>query len=279
MNIEQNDLKKKSKELRKEVFNTICLGGGGHIPSSLSIIEILLVLYKRILRIEPKNPKAPNRDRFILSKGHAAVSLYAILADQGFFPKEELSKFGKKGSILGGHPDMHKVPGIEASTGSLGHGLPFGAGIAFAGKLDNKDYRVFVLVGDGECQEGSIWETAMFASQHKLDNLVVIVDYNKFQALDRVDKIVSLEPFADKWKAFGWEVKEVDGHNIAQLEEVLGCVPFVKEKPSLIIAHTIKGKGVSFMENVAIWHYRMPNQEELEIAGKDLDLEKEQEEL
>ncbi|MEW6087942.1 MAG: transketolase [bacterium] len=267
------DLEKKAEELRKVVFKTICLSGGGHIAGSLSIIEILEVLYNGILRISPKEPMASERDRFILSKGHAGVSLYAILADCGFFPKEELDRFGKAGSILGGHPDMHKVPGIEASTGSLGHGFCFGTGIALAGKLDKKDFRVFVLLGDGECQEGSIWETAMFAPQHKLDNLVAIIDYNKIQALDRLDKIVSLEPLAAKWTAFGWEVKEVDGHNVTQLQEVLGCVPFVKGKPSLIIAHTIKGKGISFMENVAIWHYRMPNHEELKIACKDLNLE------
>jgi transketolase len=272
MKSELLDLEKKAKELRKDVFQSICSGGGGHIAGSLSIIEILEVLYNGILRIDPENPGFPDRDRFILSKGHAGVSLYAVLAERGFFPKEELSKFGKKNGRLGGHPDMHKVCGVEASTGSLGHGFCFGAGIALAGKLDKKDYRVFVLLGDGECQEGSIWETAMFAPQHKLDNLIAIIDYNKIQAIDSLDEIVTLEPLAAKWKAFGWEVREVDGHDIAQLLQTLRAVPFVSGKPSLIIAHTTKGKGISFMENAAIWHYRLPDKEEMKIACKDLGL-------
>lgn len=273
------DLQKKANELRGIIFNSICKGGGGHIPGSLSIIEILAVLYYKVLNINPKNPKEPERDRFILSKGHAGVALYAILADRGFFSKEELSKFGQKGSILGGHPDMYKVPGVEASTGSLGHGFPFGAGMALAAKLDKKKYRVFVLLGDGECQEGSIWEAAMFAPQQKLDNLIAIIDYNRIQAMDWLDKIVSLEPLVDKWKAFGWQVREVDGHDVIVLEKIFNQAPFVKNKPSLIIAHTTKGKGISFMENVPIWHYRLPNTEELQIACRELNLSDSREEL
>ena len=196
--------------------------------------------------------------------------MYAVLADKGFFAKEELLRFGKPDGILGGHPDMLKVPGIEASTGSLGHGFCFAAGIALAGKLDQRDFRVFALLGDGEIQEGSIWETAMFAPQHKLDNFAAIIDYNKLQAIDRVDTIVSLEPLADKWKAFGWDVREVDGHNCAQLRETFARIPFVKGKPSLVIAHTVKGKGISFMENVPIWHFRLPDRAEAEIARKEL---------
>jgi transketolase len=273
MKDEHVNLEKKAIELRKNIFKSICLAGGGHIAGSLSAVEILEVLYNGILRIDPGDPDAPDRDRFILSKGHAGVSLYAVLAEKGFFPKEQLAGIGRRGSDLGGHPDMRKVSGVEASTGSLGHGFCFGAGIALAGKLDAKDYRGFVLLGDGECQEGSVWETAMFAPQHKLDNLIAIIDYNKLQAIDSLDRIVSLEPVAAKWKAFGWEVKEVDGHNVRQLQEALSQVPFVKGKPSLVIAHTIKGKGISFMENAAIWHYRMPDKEELKIACKDLGLE------
>lgn len=272
-------LENKVKELRKLIFSTICKGGGGHIPASLSIVEILTVLYNKILKINPENPKDPQRDRFILSKGHAGVALYAVLADKGFFPKSYLAKFGQKGSILGGHPDMLKVPGVEASTGSLGHGFGFATGMALAAKLDKKKFKVFVLLGDGECQEGSIWETAMFAPQHKLDNMVAIIDFNKIQAMDHLDKIISLEPLVDKWSAFGWEVKEVDGHNINSLESLLQNIPFVKDKPSLIIAHTIKGKGVSFMENTPIWHFRLPNAEELKVACRELEIQDFQEEI
>ncbi len=267
------DLQKKTKELRKTIFRTICNGGGGHIPASLSIVEILTVLYYNILNVNPKKPKENGRDRFILSKGHACVALYAILADKDFFDKKHLDTFGRQDTILGGHPDMYKIPGVEATTGALGHGFPFGMGMALAAKLDKKDYRVFVLLGDGECQEGSIWEAALFAPQRKLDNIIVILDYNKYQALDSLDSIVSLEPFVDKWKAFGWEVREVDGHNISKLQNVFESIPFVSGKPNLIIAHTTKGKGISFMENIPIWHYRLPNKEEMKIACNELGLE------
>lgn len=267
------DLQEKVKEIRGTILKTICKGGGGHIPASLSVVEILAVLYYQILQVDPAQPKDPHRDRFILSKGHAVVALYAILADKGFFDKSHLDTFGQRGTILGGHPDMHLVPGIEASTGALGHGFPFGVGMALAAKLDKEKYRIFILLGDGECQEGSIWEAALFAPQHKLDNVVAIIDYNKYQALDRLDKIVSLEPLIDKWKAFGWEVREVDGHDITKLNDVFKSIPFVLGKPNLIIAHTIKGKGVSFMEDVPIWHYRLPNAKELKIACDELDLD------
>jgi transketolase len=173
---------------------------------------------------------------------------------------------------------MHKVPGVEASTGSLGHGLPFGVGVALSGKLDHRSYKVYVLIGDGECQEGSVWEASMFASQHELDNLVVIIDSNKIQAMDYLDKIVSVEPLAEKWRAFGWEVREVDGHDFRGLQKVFAGIPFAADRPSLIIAHTVKGKGVSFMENTPIWHYRMPGKNEMEIACKELDIDISQEE-
>lgn len=272
--MEKLDLKRietLAKKMRGDIFKTICNGGGGHIPASLSIVEILSVLYSGILKVDPRRADDPERDRFILSKGHACVALYAILAEKGFFPKAELDKFGKKESILGGHPDMRKVRGIEASTGSLGHGFPFGAGQALAAKLDKRDYKVFVIIGDGECQEGSVWEAALFAPQHKLDNLVVIVDHNKIQAMDRLDKIVALDPLADKWSSFGWEVREADGHNLSRLQEVFTSIPFVKGKPNLVIAHTTKGKGISFMENTPIWHYRLPNAEEMKVACKELE--------
>lgn len=267
------DLKHKAQRLRKTIFKVICQGGGGHIPACLSIVEILTVLYHQLLRIDPDNPKGADRDRFILSKGHASVALYAVLADKGFISFEELATYGHPGTVLGGHPDMYKVSGVEASTGALGHGFGFGVGMALAGKMDAKDYRVFTLLGDGECQEGSVWEAAMFAPQHNLDNLIAIIDYNKLQALDRLENIVSLEPLADKWAAFGWEVREVDGHDISALQNVLEAVPFESGKPSLIIAHTTKGKGISFMENVPIWHYRLPNAEEIKIACAELGLD------
>lgn len=267
------NLKEIAKNLRKTIFKTIIEGGGGHLPASLSIVEILVILYNGILRIDPRDPDDAHRDRFILSKGHACVALYAVLSDKGFFHRSHLSTFGKPHTILGGHPDMHKIPGVEASTGALGHGFPFGAGIAMAGKMDGKKYKVYVIVGDGECQEGSIWEAAMFAAQQKLDNLTVIVDNNQQQAMDFLDKIVSLEPFAAKWKAFGWEVKEVDGHDFEELSAAFASLPFSKGKPSVIIAHTTKGKGISFMENEPLWHYRMPTDKEMEIACNELGIE------
>jgi len=267
------DLKAKAGHIRREIVRVICKGGGGHIPASLSIVEILTVLYEKVLKIDHLRPRGPGRDRFILSKGHAGVALYAVLAQRGFFDKKHLQTFGKRGTILGGHPDMHKIPGIEASTGALGHGFPFGVGMALAGKLDRKGYRVFVLLGDGECQEGSVWEAALFAPQHKLDNLVAIIDYNKHQAMDRLESIVSLEPLREKWSAFGWEVREVDGHDLGALEKIFKSVPFAEGKPNLVIAHTTKGKGISFMENVPIWHFRMPNAQEMQTICKELELE------
>ncbi len=279
MPLSLRELKGKARKIRQEIFKMICCAGGGHTPACLSIVEILVTLYNDVLKVSPSELRHPNRDRFILSKGHGCVALYAVLADKGFFPSELLSTHGKKGTILGGHPDMHKVPGVEASTGSLGHGFPFGAGVALAGKLDKKDYRVFVLLGDGECQEGSIWEAALFAPQHKLDNLVAIIDYNKIQAMDYLHKIISLDPLVDKWRAFGWGVREVDGHNFSRLEETFKDIPFAKGKPNLIIAHTVKGRGISFMENTPIWHYRLPNKEEMRIACQELNLKYFQEEL
>lgn len=268
-----SDLKDKAQTVRRTLFKTIINGGGGHLPTSLSIVDILTVLYERILEFDPQNPRHPDRDRIILSKGHGGVALYVVLAENGFFDKAHLDTFGKPGTILGGHPDMHKVPGIEASTGALGHGLNFGVGIAMAAKMDKKKYRTFVIVGDGECQEGSIWEAALFAPQHNLDNLTVILDYNKLQAMGRLDEIVKMEPMADKWKAFGWEVKEVDGHDFAALENVLSHLPIRSGKPTFLIAHTVKGKGIKFMEDVPIWHYRMPTPELLCEACADLGLD------
>ncbi|MCG6551015.1 MAG: transketolase [Candidatus Magnetominusculus sp. LBB02] len=263
----------KAQYIRATVFKMICEGGGGHIPASLSIVEILVVLYYEVLNISPETISDPDRDRFILSKGHACAALYAVLANCGFIDKQWLSTFGKRGTILGGHPDMHKIPGVEATTGALGHGFPFGVGAALAGKMDGRKYRVIVLMGDGECQEGSVWEAAMFASAMALDNLCVIIDHNRLQAMDTLDNIVPISPLAEKWQAFGWQVNEVDGHDIAGLIEKFTALPFQANKPSLIIANTIKGKGVSFMEGVPIWHYRMPNGEEMAVACNELGID------
>jgi len=265
-------LRQRAAELRRTVFGTICRGGGGHIPASLSIVEILTVLYEAVLRVDPARPHDPQRDRFILSKGHGCVALYAALAAKGFFPPEQLATYGQAGTMLGGHPDMHKTPGVEASTGSLGHGLAFGAGMALAGKLDKKDYRVFVLLGDGECQEGSVWEAALFAAQHKLDHLTAIIDYNQLQALDRLEEVVELAPLAAKWGAFGWAVREVDGHGVGELMDVLTAAPLAAGRPTAVVAHTIKGKGISFMENVPIWHYRLPDEQERRQACAELGM-------
>jgi transketolase len=267
------ELKEQACRYRREIIRCICRTPGGHFGSALSVIELLTVLYHRVLRIDPAAPDDPGRDRFILSKGHAAIALYCVLAEMGFFPRECLDTFGLRGTILGGHPDMIKVPGVEASTGALGHGLSFAVGAALAGKMSGRDYRVFALLGDGECQEGSVWEAALFAPCHRLDNLTVIIDYNKMQAMDRLDKIVSLEPLARKWDAFGWKVSEVDGHDLGALTDIFSRLPREPDRPGLIIAHTVKGKGVSFMEGEPIWHYRLPDDEERKVICRELGLD------
>ena len=241
-----------------------------HIGSCLSMADILATLYYNILNIRPQEPLWPDRDRFILSKGHGAAILYAILAESGFFPIDWLNKYYQDGSPLAGHATSHHVPGIEISTGSLGHGLPFGCGMSLRGKREHKSYRVFVLLSDGEMNEGSNWEAILFAPQHKLDNLVIIIDYNKLQGFGAVKDVLDLSPLADKLRAFRWSVREVDGHDIKQLQSTMQNIPFEPGKPSAIIAHTIKGKGVSFMENQLAWHYKSPNIEQLEVALAEL---------
>jgi transketolase len=232
--------------------------------------ELLAVLYTRILRVDPHRPDWPDRDRFILSKGHACAALYAVLAQRGFFPEEWLETFYQDGAHLPGHATHAGIPGIEISTGSLGHGLSIACGIALAGKRDGKTYRAFSLLSDGECDEGSTWEAALFAPQHHLDNLIVIIDYNKIQSLGTVKEVLDLEPLAAKWQSFGWAVREVDGHNVEQIEENLKQVPWENTRPTCLIAHTVKGKGVSFMENNLLWHYRSPEGEELARALDEL---------
>jgi len=254
-------MKETAKEVKKKILKMVYDSQCSHVGSALSCADILTVLYFKILSIDLKKP---DRDRFILSKGHACTALYAVLAEKGFFPKEILDTYCKDGSKLFGHSTINSLPGIEASAGSLGHGLPIGAGMALAGN------RTFVLMGDGECDEGSVWEAALFASHHKLDKLTAIIDYNKIQAFGETNKVLNLEPLKDKWVSFGWSVKEIDGHNLDEIEETLKNVPFEKDKPSLIIAHTIKGKGVSFMENQLAWHYKSPTKEQYEQALKEL---------
>jgi transketolase len=241
-------------------------GKSSHVGSVFSMAELLAVLYGRVLRIKPEQPDWPERDRFILSKGHACAGLYAVLAMRGFFPVAWLDDFCSNGSCLAGHVTHAGIPGVEVSTGALGHGLAIGCGMALIGKRDACDFRVFVLLSDGECDEGSTWEAALFAPHHRLDNLIAIVDYNKIQSLGTVKEVLDLEPLADKWKAFGWAVHEIDGHNLDQIENTLRNVPVEVQKPSCIIAHTVKGKGIDFMENKLLWHYRAPDDEELHLA-------------
>ena len=241
-----------------------------HIGGNFSMAEIIAVLYGKILNVAPDRLDDPERDRFILSKGHAVAGYCAVLAECGFFPLEWLDSFYTDGARIAGHI-THGIPGIEVSSGALGHGLPMAAGMALAAKRSGEKYRVFALLSDGECNEGSVWEAAMFAAQHKLDNLVCIIDYNKIQALGHTKDICDLEPFADKWNAFRWNSREIDGHNIEELIETFESVPFESDRPSCIIAHTVKGKGVSFMEDQLLWHYRTPQGEEFENAMKELE--------
>ena len=242
-----------------------------HVGSSLSAAELLAVLYGEILRISPETVGDPDRDRLILSKGHGCAGHYAVLAERGFFPLDWLDSFYHDGAKLAGHTTSHGVPGVEVSTGALGHGLPIGCGMALAGKRDGRPYRVFALLSDGECDEGSIWEAVLFAPHHQLDNLVAIVDYNKIQALGHVKDVLDLEPFAAKWESFRWAVREIDGHDVDAIEQSLREVPFEPGKPSCLIAHTVKGKGVRFMEDELLWHYRTPQGEEYDRAIAELE--------
>ncbi len=247
----------------------------GHPGGDLSSADILAALFSAVLRVDPKNPRMPDRDRFILSKGHCSGALYATLALTGFFPRERLAEYMKPLSPLNGHPDRNKVPGVEANTGPLGHGLPIGVGAAKAAKIMGAPWRTFVLTGDGELQEGSNWEALMAASQFRLDNLTVIVDRNRLQQGDETERTVALEPLADRWRAFGWAVEEVNGHDMETLIRTLRAVPFEAGRPSCVIAHTHKGRGVSFMEDRVEWHHRVPSDQELAAALGELGEETE----
>jgi transketolase len=264
------DLKEVAKKLRRHIVTMIARADSGHPGGSLSAVEIVTALYWRVLRHKPADPDWPDRDRFILSKGHAAPVLYAALAECGYFPVAELDTLRQIDSRLQGHTDRLKTPGVEMSAGSLGQGLSFAIGAALAGRLDKKDYRVYVLLGDGECDEGQIWEAAMAAAHFKVDNLTAIVDNNGLQLSGCTADTLSLEPFKDKWSSFGWHTIEVDGHDINQVLDVLEKTKKVKGQPAAIIAHTVKGKGVSFMENNVHFHGVAPNAEELEKALKEL---------
>lgn len=240
-----------------------------HVGSSLSMADLLAVLYARILRVDPLAPRAPERDRLIVSKGHGSAAVYAVLAERGFFPVAQLETFYQNGSHLAGHVETG-VPGVELSTGSLGHGLPVGTGMALVGKRDGHNYRVFVILSDGELDEGSNWEALLFAPQHQLDNLTVIVDFNKIQSLGTVKEVLDLDPLPEKFRAFNWAVREVDGHDPAAIEATLRSVPFEPGRPNCVVAHTVKGKGVSFMEHQLLWHYRTPQGTEYADALAEL---------
>ncbi len=268
--IKTSELRRKALELRKDLISMIYTAKTGHTGGSLSSLDIMAVLYYDILKIDPKNPSWPGRDRFVLSKGHSVEGYYNILADLGYFPKEELATFSAYGSRLIGHPTV-KVPGVEMNTGALGHGLPVSVGMALAGKMDGADYRVFTLMGDGELAEGSVWEGAMAAANYGLDNLTAIIDRNRLQISGNTESVMRLECLADKWRAFGWEVRESDGHDLDALGTLFRSIPFSTGKPNLIIANTVKGKDISFMENVAKWHHGVPTDDQLKTAMTELD--------
>uniref|UniRef100_UPI0040486F62 transketolase n=1 Tax=Limnohabitans sp. TaxID=1907725 RepID=UPI0040486F62 len=249
-------LDKRSLHLRRLILEGLEGGRRGHLGTSMSPVEILRVLYDSFLHYRPDDSEWGGRDRFILSKGHGCLALYAILADKGFFPREELKTFCEPTSRLGGHPERGKLPGVEASTGALGHGLPIGVGMAVAARLKNEPHRVVVITGDGEIQEGSVWEAAMCASKHRLDNLIVFIDYNKVQSYGPTAEVLDLEPLADKWRAFGFATVEVDGHDVDALEAVMKGLPLEAHKPTAVICHTIKGKGFPFAEGKAEWHHK-----------------------
>ncbi len=262
-----------ARKLRIHALKMTSRAGSSHIGSMLSAADLVAVLYGRMLEFDPAFPEWPKRDRFILSKGHAGGIVYAALAESGFFPVKDLETYYQDGSKLGGHISHSGVPGVEMSLGSLGHGLPIAAGMAYGAKLDGAPHKVVVLLSDGECDEGSNWEAALFCAHHALDNMVAIIDYNKVQSLDTVANTLGLEPLADKWRAFGWHVREVDGHSHDEIGSALGALPWQGGKPNCLIAHTTKGKGVSFMEGSVLWHYRTARGEEFENALEELQRE------
>jgi transketolase len=265
-----SDLEVRAKEMRREMVRMVQIAGSGHLAPALSCADIVTALYFKVLKTNPRDPKDEDRDRFLLSAGHKCLALYVALAMAGYFPMEALNTFLQFGSMLGGHPDSSKIPGVEISTGALGHGLPIGVGMGLGGKLLKKDYKIYVLLGDGEVSEGSNWEAASAASHFKLDNLIGIIDRNGLCADGSISEVMNVEPLVDKWSAFGWETREIDGHNMQQIVSILENVPVKNDKPTMIIANTIKGKGVSFMENRYEWHNKVPTPEQFEVAFREL---------
>ena len=264
-------LDSRSLALRRTIVQVLKACGRGHVGSAFSLVEILRVLYDDILKYDPRAPDWKQRDRLLLSKGHGCMALYVLLADKGFIPQSELWKFCKSDGILGGHPD-HKIPGVEASTGSLGHGFSIGIGFALNAIYEGSDYRTFIVIGDGESNEGSTWEAAMCASKHQLSNLTILVDYNKYQSYDSTSAILDLEPISAKWESFGFGTVEIDGHDIESLRNVLTNLPVIADKPTAIICHTIKGKGVDYVENNMDWHHKnRVSDEEIDSLMKALE--------
>ena len=259
-------LRRQARIIRQRVMTTLLAAGRGHVGGSLSSVDILTALYFHVMRVDPENPRWPGRDRFVLSKGHASAALCPVLAERGFFSRELLDTFNQLDSPFSMHPDMLKIPGADMSTGSLGHGLSRGLGMALAARLQKDDRNTFVLLGDGELAEGSVWEAAMAAAHFKVDNLLAVVDRNRLQVDDFTDRVMELEPIADKWRAFGWSVREIDGHDMAEVVDAITAFPFERGKPSVIIAHTIKGKGLPFAENRVDFHYHEVDKEMVEEA-------------
>lgn len=271
--LDVRSLEKIARTIRGRIVETSHKTSTPHLGGCLSCVDVLVAAYFRTLRIDPGNPRDPGRDRFILSKGHGAAALFQVLGLRGFYPESMLDTYGQDGSLFAEHPPAPAdLPGIEAATGSLGHGLPIGLGMALAARIQGRGYNVMALLSDGECNEGSVWEAAMMAASHKMERLAVIVDFNKWQATGRSEEILALNPLVDKWRAFGWSACETDGHDIAGLVRLLDRVPDGSGKPVAIIAHTVKGKGVSFMEDDNNWHYRIPTADEVTAAKKELGL-------
>lgn len=262
-----------ARRLRAHALRMVHRAGASHIGSCLSIADVLAVLYGGVLRVDPQRPDWPERDRFILSKGHGAAVFYAALAERGFFPAAWLEEFCRDGGRLFGHVTSNDVPGVEVSSGSLGHGLSIGCGMAMAARADGRPSRSYVVVSDGELDEGSTWEAILFAAHHRLDNVVAIVDYNKVQSFGNTAEVLDLDPLADKWRAFRWGVREIDGHDHAAIAAGFADVPFVSGRPSVLVAHTVKGKGVSFMEHQLAWHYKTPDAAQLAQALAEIGVE------